>query len=107
MLVKYAMLMSIASVVIMFYLNEYHPSTFRHLSSVYALFCSTLKPFNMGSNTDGQGKRKEMVFTKEALKKYTEASKGLYLAILGKVYDVGKGEKFYGPSGSYHSFTGM
>jgi predicted heme/steroid binding protein len=48
-----------------------------------------------------------MVFTKEELKKHTGRNNGLYLAILGKVYDVGKGEKFYGPRGSYHFFTGM
>jgi hypothetical protein len=115
MLVKYAMAMSIASVFIMFYLNEYHTSTFIQFSSVYAQLCSTvinlhnvvLKWFSMGSNIDLRGKRKEMLFTKEELKKHTEGSKGLYLAILGKVYDVGKGEKFYGPSGIYHFFTGM
>jgi predicted heme/steroid binding protein len=53
------------------------------------------------------GKRTEMLFTKEVLRKYSDTSSGLYLAILGKVYDVGKGEKFYGPGGSYHFFTGM
>jgi predicted heme/steroid binding protein len=61
----------------------------------------------MGSNTDVRVKRTGLIFTKEELKKYTEGSKGLYLAILGKVYDVGKGEKFYGSSGSYHFFAGM
>jgi predicted heme/steroid binding protein len=53
------------------------------------------------------GKRTQILFTKEVLKKYSDTSSGLYLAILGKVYDVGKGEKFYGPEGSYHFFTGM
>lgn len=38
------------------------------------------------------GKRTEILFTKEDLKKYSETGNGLYLAILGKVYDVGKGE---------------
>ncbi|PNF29693.1 hypothetical protein B7P43_G13060 [Cryptotermes secundus] len=61
----------------------------------------------MGSDIDLRGKRKEMLFSKEKLKKHTDGSKGLYLAILGKVYDVGKGEKFYGPSGSYHFFTDL
>lgn len=108
------MVMSIASVVIMFYLNKYHTSTFIQFSSVYAQLCSTvihlrivvLKWFSMGSKIDLRGKRKEILFTKEELKKHTEGSKGLYLAILGKVYDVGKGEKSYGPSGNYHFFTG-
>lgn len=33
-------------------------------------------------------------------------SKGLYLAILGQVFDVERGRKHYGPGGSYHFFTG-
>lgn len=35
-----------------------------------------------------------------------EGSKGLYLAILGQVFDVHKGHKHYGPGGAYHSMTG-
>lgn len=35
-----------------------------------------------------------------------ENSKGLYLAILGQVFDVEKGRKHYGPDGGYHFFTG-
>ncbi|KAK2816344.1 hypothetical protein Q7C36_022615 [Tachysurus vachellii] len=35
-----------------------------------------------------------------------EDSKGLYLAILGQVFDVEKGRKHYGPAGSYRFFTG-
>lgn len=35
-----------------------------------------------------------------------EGSKGLYLAILGQVFDVRKGHKHYGPGGTYHFMTG-
>ncbi|KAF7655074.1 hypothetical protein LDENG_00061500 [Lucifuga dentata] len=35
-----------------------------------------------------------------------EGSKGLYLAILGQVFDVQKGHKLYGPGGAYHSMAG-
>ncbi|KAI4877407.1 hypothetical protein NFI96_011705, partial [Prochilodus magdalenae] len=35
-----------------------------------------------------------------------ENSKGLYLAILGQVFDVEKGRRHYGPDGGYHFFTG-
>ncbi|XP_046876694.1 neuferricin [Hypomesus transpacificus] len=35
-----------------------------------------------------------------------EDSKGLYLAILGQVFDVSKGRKHYGPGGGYHCFAG-
>ncbi|XP_033111597.1 neuferricin-like [Anneissia japonica] len=48
------------------------------------------------------------VFSKEDLMKYdgSEGSNGLYLAILGHVYDVEKGRRHYGPGGGYHFFTG-
>lgn len=35
-----------------------------------------------------------------------EGSKGLYLAILGQVFDVGKARNHYGPDGGYHCFAG-
>jgi hypothetical protein len=109
------MLTSIATLVILFYLREYHLSTFIQLNAVYPqlhsglmhLCTAVLKWFNMEVNTTMVGKRREVLFTKEELKKYADASKGLYLAILGKVYDVGKGEKFYGHTGKYHFFTGV
>ncbi|VDK88639.1 unnamed protein product [Litomosoides sigmodontis] len=48
------------------------------------------------------------VFTKEQLSFFdgTRPSKGTYLAILGRIYDVQKGAKHYGPGGSYHFFAG-
>lgn len=49
------------------------------------------------------------VFTTSELKEYSgeDGSKGLYLAILGSVYDVGRGRKHYGPGGSYNYFAGI
>lgn len=35
-----------------------------------------------------------------------EGSKGLYLAILGQVFDVHRGHRHYGPGGTYHFMTG-
>uniref|UniRef100_A0A1A8JJJ5 Neuferricin n=1 Tax=Nothobranchius kuhntae TaxID=321403 RepID=A0A1A8JJJ5_NOTKU len=35
-----------------------------------------------------------------------EGSRGLYLAILGQVFDVHKGHKHYGPGGAYHVMAG-
>ena len=60
---------------------------------------------NISQNFDGARK----VFSKEELKKYTgeDGSPGLYLAILGQVFDVSRGAKHYGPKGGYHFFTGM
>lgn len=50
----------------------------------------------------------EKLFTKDELSKYDgeENSLGLYLAIMGSVYDVERGSRHYGVGGSYHFFAG-
>lgn len=35
-----------------------------------------------------------------------EGSRGIYLAILGQVFDVHRGHKHYGPGGAYHVMAG-
>ncbi|XP_053375216.1 neuferricin-like isoform X2 [Mercenaria mercenaria] len=47
------------------------------------------------------------LFTKDELSKFTgKEESGVYLAILGDVFDVTKGKKHYGEGGGYHFFTG-
>lgn len=46
------------------------------------------------------------IFTHEELKETKNQKDKLYLAILGKVYDVTAGAKHYGPGGSYEFFVG-
>ena len=48
----------------------------------------------------------ERMWTREELKKYKTLETGLYLAILGQVFDVTKGKKHYGPGETYHAFAG-
>ena len=50
----------------------------------------------------------EKILTKEDLKKYdgSEGSPGIYLAMLGQVFDVSKAPQFYGPNGGYGFFAG-
>jgi len=51
----------------------------------------------------------QTLFTKEHLWHYFRGlpeSKGVYVGFFGKVYDVSKGKKHYGPDGSYHFFAG-
>ncbi|OAD58931.1 Neuferricin, partial [Eufriesea mexicana] len=48
----------------------------------------------------------QKVFTTTELKKYTNLKDGLYISILGHVFDVTKGAKHYGPGATYHAFTG-
>ena len=49
-----------------------------------------------------------MSFFQEELSRYdgSEGSPGLYLALLGQVFDVSKSPKFYGPGGGYGFFAG-
>ena len=49
---------------------------------------------------------KNGLYTLKELSKFTNVETGLYLAILGKIYDVTKGAKFYGHDGSYSGFIG-
>ncbi|XP_024890909.1 neuferricin [Temnothorax curvispinosus] len=57
--------------------------------------------FGLNENSGGP-----KVFTMNELKRHTNLENGLYLSILGQVFDVTKGEKHYGPGGTYHAFTG-
>lgn len=57
----------------------------------------------------GKTTKAEKVFTNKELSKFdgSKGSSGLYLALLGRVYDVEKGRKHYGPGGGYHFFAGI
>lgn len=48
------------------------------------------------------------LLTRNELLKYdgSEGSEGLYLAVVGQVFDVIKGHKHYGPGGAYHFMAG-
>ncbi|KAK9504615.1 hypothetical protein O3M35_010912 [Rhynocoris fuscipes] len=48
----------------------------------------------------------ERLFTKDELSKYKGENGKIYLSIIGHVFDVTKGKRFYGPGESYHGFAG-
>lgn len=118
MFAKYAAFTILTSILCAsYYLHENHSvsDVFSILEDVKA--CVT-KWFNSNvlnvetsesENSPDRNSYKTRLFTSEELKSYNgeKNSKGLYLAILGKVYDVGSGKKHYGPGGSYNCFAGM
>jgi len=61
-----------------------------------------------GKVTDEVRSDKLRIFTIDELSKYdgNENSLGLYLALLGVVYDVSGGSQYYGPGGGYSFFAG-
>jgi len=49
----------------------------------------------------------DRLFTPEELKQYRGDNPKLMIAVLGEVYDVSKGKKFYGKGGGYEFFSGV
>lgn len=48
------------------------------------------------------------IFSKEELAQYKGENGGdIYLALMGKVFDVSSGRDFYGPGGGYSFFSGI
>ncbi|XP_029030628.1 neuferricin [Betta splendens] len=60
------------------------------------------------SVTFGTGPAPARLLSRSELSQYDgeDGSSGLYLAILGRVFDVHKGHKHYGPAGAYRSMAG-
>jgi len=46
------------------------------------------------------------VFTKEELAQHDKDADIIWLSIFGRVYDVTKGQQYYGESGGYNFFSG-
>lgn len=59
---------------------------------------------SINNSDDGNS---ELLFTTNELKQFSgEGTDKIYLSILGKVFDVTKGKKYYGLGGTYHGFAG-
>lgn len=75
------------------------------LNNITHILFNTLQ-FNSWSLELSQINEKERIFTEDELKKYNNIENGLYLSILGKIFDVTKGSKYYAPGATYHVFVG-
>jgi hypothetical protein len=75
---------------------------------VYYRFGLSYATFTDTFSSASQVRSKNGLFTKDELAKYDGGSnsRGLFISILGSVFDVAKGEQHYGPGGSYNVFAG-
>ncbi|XP_014203461.1 neuferricin [Copidosoma floridanum] len=105
MLPKSIWLLFLGSAVYMLYSSDYYFYVKSYVKHYYAEALRLL--YDANSSNEIVLENGEILFTSSALEKYTDLdSGGLYLSILGQVFDVTKGEKHYGPGQSYHAFTG-
>ena len=121
-LVKLSLLVLILALVIAWFQpNVLHNNT-KYLHDVAAKFPALVSFFKwfhgakvLTSSTDHTQVKEAVptveptrVFTKEELAKYKGENGGdVYLAIMGRVFDVTKGRDFYGPGGGYSFFSGI
>ncbi|KAF4514176.1 UNVERIFIED_CONTAM: hypothetical protein B566_EDAN019346, partial [Ephemera danica] len=102
-------------------LNKYYEQTLKYVNSFISLEKSEIpneksetpkvKSKKDRQTTSSKKPKKEpntdRLMTKQELKEYdgSEDSKGIYVAILGSVFDVGTGRQHYGPGGGYSFFA--
>lgn len=116
--------LSIVVVLLASYIAIYQPHVFtvkymHDAAAKYPILVSFFKWFHgaKGSNSgsgnvdlkDGSPKVVDpnRVFTKEELAKYKgEDGADIYIALMGRVFDVTRGRDFYGPGGGYSFFSG-
>ncbi|XP_075220166.1 neuferricin [Lycorma delicatula] len=121
MLAKYAVFTVITSVISFWCMQQVQEPYYKHINDFYNTFCIYLsKKVNDFLSSRNiltcvaaaeneelfQEEESDILFTADMLNKYSENSEKLYLSILGEVFDVTKGKKFYGPGEGYHGFTG-
>lgn len=92
---KYVWLAVLLAICYQLYTNEKHRNFVGRLIN---------GEFDIYSTTQQQ--TGDSLFTDSELKKYNNLENGLYLSIVGKIFDVTAGAKHYGPGATYHPFTG-
>ncbi|KAI9584384.1 neuferricin homolog [Glossina fuscipes] len=82
------------------------------LGIYYPKICEQIRSINLGKkNTDNgnlsAGNNSDLLLTKEQLNEFNGVGgQPIYLGLLGRVYDVTRDEKYYGPGCNYHFLAG-
>lgn len=104
---KYIWLLPLFTSICLLYSNDYLNEikcnlTQKGLSVIDGIYSDLNRILTLVFKDNGE----EKVFTPNELMKYTNLKDGLYISILGQVFDVTRGAKHYGPGATYHGFTG-
>jgi len=119
----YGLLFAVGAIYLLFILDkvsfQHYSEKFTYLGYLQNAFIliDEYSPFHQFIQSDEEfieslkkkgGQNRQTVFTKAELAKYDGSpdSPGLYLAILGQVYDVAKGKEYYAPGNGYAFFSG-
>lgn len=78
------------------------------LVSILMLSLAARTTFRMVQRSWNKNQKTNMIFSPEELARYDgiKTNGRILLAIMGSVYDVSRGRRFYGPKGSYSFFAG-
>ncbi|XP_053988470.1 neuferricin isoform X1 [Hylaeus volcanicus] len=107
MLTKYVWLLPMFASICLLYSHDYlNEINFNFMQKGLNFIDSIYSTLNRNSNSVSKPNTEPKIFTSNQLKKYTNVKDGLYISILGQVFDVTKGVKHYGPGATYHVFTG-
>ncbi|XP_076674007.1 neuferricin [Andrena cerasifolii] len=104
---KYVWLFPLFASICLLYSNDYlNEIKLKYMRKGLNFIDSIYHGLNGKPDSIAKDKVEQRVFTRTELGKYTNLEDGLYISILGQVFDVTKGAKHYGPGATYHAFIG-
>lgn len=104
MVPKYMWFLLFTSALYVVYSNNYYTQVLKYVNNIYNEKIEVYLKSSSKQVVDNEG---EILFTTSALNKFSNINDGLYLSILGQVFDVTIGIKHYGPGNTYHAFIGV
>ncbi|XP_015604489.1 neuferricin isoform X2 [Cephus cinctus] len=107
MLSQYLWISLLFAVIYMFYSSDHHRQILiKFLKENVDAAQTFFMEFNGEAIRKTEFDSSESLFTTDDLKRYNNLNDGLYLSVLGQIYDVTKGEKHYGKGAAYNAFVG-